>query len=112
MMALCATTSDSEPAPKTKRPEQQAGLARSQPVDEHAAEEHDEDGRERVGRVQHPDGLPLEVQRFHQRDLERGDAVVGEVAPEGQQADEQQDAEAIAERGWMKGATLLRRGDR
>ena len=79
-MALWATTRGSAPAPKMNRPrnisgidsglpdddragededrEDDAGLARPEPVDEDAAEEEDQDGGDAVHRVEGPDGRP------------------------------------------------------
>ena len=117
MMALCATTSDSDPAPKTKRPaksiqvlsakatmtaprvtsaeKSRLALRGPEAVDEHAAEEDDEDRRERVGRVEAADRLAGEAELLDQRRRQRADAVVGEVGAEGQQAQEEEQDEAV-----------------
>ncbi len=117
MMALCTTIRDSEPAPKIKpageelplgvgeghyggaqedeAAEQQAGAAGAQLVVKHAAEEHDDDGGHGVCRVEIPDGAAVQMQRIDESGREGADAVIGEIAPQHQQADEHQDSEAV-----------------
>ena len=77
-------------------------MTRAERVVEHAPEENDGDGGHRIGRVEIADGAAVEMQIRNERWRESSDAVVGKVASHHNQADEQQDGEAIGTSGWRE----------
>ena len=117
MKAIWATTSDSDPAPKTSRPANSIGpdLARATISAPRTTSTENSrlarrvpslsvrtppkktmsDGGQGVGRVQAADHPGAEMEGLDQDVLDGPDAVVGEVAAEGQQGDEQQQGEAV-----------------
>ena len=82
--------------------EQQAGPAGAQLVVKHAPKEHDDDGGHGVCSVEIPDRAAVQMQRIDECGREGADAVIGEIAPQYQQADEYQDCEAVRALRWME----------
>jgi len=77
-------------------------MAWAQLVVEHAPEENDGNGGHGVGRVEVADVAAVQMQSLNERRGESADAVVGKVASQYQQADEQQDGEAVRTLGWVE----------
>ena len=86
---------DDDRADQDEHGEQEAGFARAQLVDQHPAEQDDEDGGDAVHRVHRPDGGPGRLELVDQGRGDGPDDVVGEIAAERQGGDEDEDDETI-----------------